>query len=437
MTEVSRSLSRWGRFGLLWGPQTLSVTARGLTTFALGVWVFEKTHSATLYTLLSVCALLPGLLATPFLGVLTDRLGPRRSLLLADGVGVLVGGAVALAFVFGLASPPLLYLLLTVDALAIAMHWPAYTALVTLVAPEDQLPRAAALMQLGYAGQGVLAPMLGGLLLNVVGVNGLVAVDVGTTLLALAAVFRLSVSWTPAVRGDTVWREVRAAVGIIRDRGLLGLAGYILATYLPGGLVLALATPLVLTLAPPSTLGVVLSIMGAGMLVGSVVASALARPEGGIRRLLAYDSLLAAAMLFAGVARTPVLIAVLGFVFLFGLGGLMAEEQAIWQLRVPVEAQGRVFAIRRMLTWASLPVSYGLAGPLADHLFEPAMTPGGRLATSLGAWMGTGPGRGIALLLVCGGLVKGLLVLWGARHVPLLEGRSASEGELLPGSDGS
>ena len=408
------SVSRWGRFGVLWSAQTISVTARGLTTFGLGVWLFEKTHSATLYTLLSVCALLPGLLAAPFFGVLSDRLGPRKSLLIADGGAVLVGALLSLSFVFGVASAPLLYGLLTLDALLIAMHWPAYTALVTQVAPSEQLPRAAALMQLGYAGQGVLAPAIAGVLLTLTGAGGLIAVDVVTSVLAVAVVWNLPALPVVASAGTRVWTEFMQAVRMIRERGLMRLAVYIIATYLPGGLVLALATPLVLTLAPPRTLGWVLSAMGSGMLVGSVVASGLAHPRNGIRRLLGYDGLLAAAMLLAGFARTPASIAVLGFCFLFGLGGMMAEEQAIWQIRIPLEAQGRVFAIRRVLTWSSLPLSYALAGLLSDHFFEPAMAGAGQISAWFGPYFGTGPGRGMALLLVCGGAVKTAVLLWGS-----------------------
>jgi MFS transporter, DHA3 family, macrolide efflux protein len=171
----------------------------------------------------------------------------------------------------------------------------------------------------------------------------------------------------------------------------------------------------VLTIAGPAALGLVLTVMGTGMLAGALVASGLARAEGGIRRLLRYDALLVIAMLSAGLATTPARVAAIGFVFLFGLAGMIAEEQAVWQVRVPVAAQGRVFALRRAITWASLPVSYAIAGPLADSIFTPAMSAGGALATSLGPIIGVGPGRGIALLLMCGGIVKGAVVLSGAR----------------------
>jgi hypothetical protein len=155
------------------------------------------------------------------------------------------------------------------------------------------------------------------------------------------------------------------------------------------------------------------------MLAGAVVASGLARAEGGIRRLLRYDVMLVVAMLAAGVATTPPRVAVIGFVFLFGLAGMMAEEQAVWQVRVPAAAQGRVFALRRAITWASLPVSYAIAGPLADSVFTPALSTGGALAVSLGPPFGAGPGRGIALLLMCAGVAKAVVVVAGWADIKL------------------
>jgi DHA3 family macrolide efflux protein-like MFS transporter len=410
-TEVSRG---WGRFTLLWAPQTLALTGRGLTTFAVGVWVYERTHSATLFALLEVSAILPGILAAPGIGWAVDRLGARRAMIMADLAAVFVVLALEAAFYWNVASPAVLYIILTLGAALTCLRWPAYTALVTLLAPPTQVARAAALMQIGYAGQQVVAPAVAGLLLGVIGVGGVIGLDLLISIVALLSLLLMPIA-TPSIRGGQVWNDIRDAWNVIRGHGLLRLAVYIIASYLPGGLVIALATPLVLTIAGPEALGFVMAAMGIGMLAGAVTASGLARPEGGIRRLLRYDAMLVAAMLAAGAATTAPRMAALGFVFLFGLAGIIAEEQAVWQVRVPVAAQGRVFALRRAITWASLPVSYALAGPLADHVFTPAMSPGGALAGWLGPVMGLGPGRGIALLFMCGGIVKGAVVLSGAR----------------------
>ena len=408
----------WGRFAAVWLPQTLALTGRGLTTFALGVWVYQRTQSATLFALLQVIAILPSIIAAPLIGWAVDRLGARRALLIADAAAVLIVVALEAAFLNDAASPALLYTILMIGGAVTCLAWPAYTALVTLLAPPAQIARAAALMQLGFAGQQVVAPAVAGLLFGLVGIGGIIAVDLVLSLVAVASLIVLRIE-TPVIR-DAHWKQdVRDAWRLIGDRGLFRLAAYILASYLPGGFVIALSTPLVLSIAGPEALGLVLTAMGAGMLAGALVASGLAKAEGGIRRLLRYDVMLVTAMLAAGVATTPARVAVLGFLFLFGLAGLMAEEQAVWQVRVPAAAQGRVFALRRAITWASLPISYAIAGPLADSVFTPALSAGGALAASVGSLFGTGPGRGIALLLMCAGVAKAAVVLAGSTDLKL------------------
>lgn len=408
----------WGRFSAIWLPQTLALTGRGLTTFALGVWVYQRTQSATLFALLQVIAILPSIVAAPLIGWAVDRLGARRALLLADGAAVLVVIALEAAFVNDVASPAMLYAILMVGGAMTCLAWPAYTALVTLLAPPEQLARAAGLMQLGFAGQQVIAPAIAGVLFGIVGIGGIIAVDLSLSAIAFLSLLLLPVT-TPAIRHGQWWQDIREAWRLIRESGLLRLALYILLTYLPGGFVIALSTPLVLSIAGPEALGLVLTAMGTGMVAGTLVASALAKPDGGVRRLLRYDVLLVIAMLSAGMATTPLRVAVIGFVFLFGLAAIMAEEQAVWQVRVPAAAQGRVFALRRAITWASLPVSYAIAGPLADSIFTPALSAGGALVESLGPVFGTGPGRGIALLLMCAGMAKAAVVIAASTDLKL------------------
>jgi len=408
----------WARFTAIWLPQTLALTGRGLTTFALGVWVYQRTQSATLFALLQVIAILPSIVAAPLIGWAVDRLGARRALLIADGGAMLVVIALEAAFVNDAATPALLYVILMIGGAVTCLAWPAYTTLVTLLAPASQLPRAAGLMQLGFAGQQVVAPALAGILFGVVGIGGIIAVDLCLSLAAFTSLLLLPIR-TPAIRDGEWWRDIREAWQMIGEAGLFRLAVYILLTYLPGGFVIALSTPLVLSIAGPQALGLVLTSMGVGMVAGTLVASALAKSEGGIRRLLRYDVLLVVAMLTAGIATTPARVALIGFVFLFGLAAILAEEQAVWQVRVPAAAQGRVFALRRAITWASLPISYAIAGPLADSVFTPALSAGGALVASVGPLFGTGPGRGIALLLMCAGVAKAAVVLWGSTDLKL------------------
>jgi hypothetical protein len=79
-------------------------------------------------------------------------------------------------------------------------------------------------------------------------------------------------------------------------------------------------------------------------------------------------------------------------------------SQVLWQVKVPPGLQGRTFSVRRMLAQMAIPIAYLSAGPLADRVFEPMLAVGGRLAGSVGAVIGTGPGRGIGFMFVLTGL---------------------------------
>jgi hypothetical protein len=66
-----------------------------------------------------------------------------------------------------------------------------------------------------------------------------------------------------------------------------------------------------------------------------------------------------------------------------------------------------------MIAQLVAPLSMVLAGPLADYVFEPAMSPEGVLADSLRWLVGTGPGAGMALMFVASALLGAMVALAG------------------------
>ena len=107
------------------------------------------------------------------------------------------------------------------------------------------------------------------------------------------------------------------------------------------------------------------------------------------------------------------------------------SNQAIWQAKVPPDLQGRVFSIRRLIAWFVSPLAMLVAGPLADKVLEPAMrNPQSFLASSLGWAIGTGPGRGMALLFIIGGGMAALIGISGYAFRVLREADT-----LLPDHD--
>ncbi len=84
---------------------------------------------------------------------------------------------------------------------------------------------------------------------------------------------------------------------------------------------------------------------------------------------------------------------------------------AIWQSKVAPDLQGRVLAVRPLVSSALTPLALLLSGFLADSVFEPAMQ--GELGRTLEPLLGTGDGRGYALLFVLAGLFTALTGLLG------------------------
>ena len=101
------------------------------------------------------------------------------------------------------------------------------------------------------------------------------------------------------------------------------------------------------------------------------------------------------------------------FLLTFLTPTINGSSQAIWQAKVAPDVQGRVFSARLLIAQISAPISMLIAGPLADRVFEPAMSSNGGLAPIFGALVGIGPGSGMALMFVISGMLASLTGLMG------------------------
>jgi len=89
---------------------------------------------------------------------------------------------------------------------------------------------------------------------------------------------------------------------------------------------------------------------------------------------------------------------------------------ALLQSRTVTSVHGRLFSVLDMLTGAIVPFAYLLVGPLADLVFEPLLLNNGGLASTVGLVLGTGRGRGMALMFFLAGCLLLGLTVWGLRH---------------------
>ena len=119
----------------------------GLTSFALGVWVFEQTGSATQFALIGLSAVLPRVVLSPLAGTVVDRWDRRQVMIVGDlgaGLSTLV---VALLLLVARLEIWHIYLLAGVSAAFGTLQWPAFAATTSLLVSKENLGRANGMVQ--------------------------------------------------------------------------------------------------------------------------------------------------------------------------------------------------------------------------------------------------------------------------------------------------
>jgi MFS family permease len=429
-------------FLTVWAGQLISLIGSGLTSFALGVWIFDQTGQATPFALTVLFGSLPGVLLAPLAGVAADRWNRRRIMILTDtGAAVLTA---LIAFVLFFSDGGLqvwhIYAVAVIGACLGTFQFAAYSPSVTMMVPPEQFGRASGLMQTGRAVQGIISPLLAGTLYAVIGLKGVVIIDFATYFFAIGALLLVHIPQPETRDRDqderrSVLKDAAFGWTYLKERTplLVMLFYYALVNFLLG-IMTVVVTPLILSFSGASVLGIIHMVGSAGMLVGSIVMSTWGGPKRKMNGVYAFIALFGVGFFFMGAQNSAVLIGLGMFVLLFSLPLAAGSSQVIWMRKVEPDIQGRVFATRGMLASAITPLAYLIAGPLADKVFGPWMSEGGALANLFGSWIGVGQERGIGLMLLLSGLLM-LAVTAAAYAYPRLRFVEDELPDVLPSAE--
>ncbi|GAA1681536.1 hypothetical protein GCM10009765_33330 [Fodinicola feengrottensis] len=426
---------RFSVFVTIWAGQFVSLIGSELTAYALGVWAYQRTGSATAFTLIMVFAQLPIVLLAPIAGAYVDRWDRRRTLIGANALAAAAVGTLAVLVATGHFQLWFIYPTIGLVAVANALHWPAFATVPRLTVPKAHLARAAGMVELSSAIAKTIAPSLATLLVGIFMLTGVLVSDLSSFLIAIAALLLVRIP-RPASAGrksTSIGADIREGWRYLVARpGLVRLLMFFLVNNLFVVFPLVLAVPLVASFAKGAVLAAIMSASAAGLIAGGVVMSVWGGPKIKVYGVIGAGATLGLSSVLAGLRPEPVLVAVALFCFSFAVPVLNGCSQAIWQVKVAPAVQGRIFALRRTVATATAPVGFLAAGPLADFVFEPLMKSGGGLSGSIGQLLGVGHGRGIGLEFVIFGIACVVVAIWGISSRPLT--RLESE---LPDETGS
>ncbi len=425
MSENSQDL--FHKFLLIWSGQFISIIGTGLTTFALGIYVYQLTGTASSYVFILICAFLPPMLLKPYGGILADRHDRRIMMVFGD-----LGSTLGLLFIFfmmlkGNIELWQIYPGIAVSSVFSAFQEPAYKALVTDLLTPGQYAKASGLMQLASSARYLLSPFLAGVLLSVLDIEYIFLIDISTLLIASFIVIHIRkvLGEVPVKQHEGNFiEELKAGLHeFSKNKGVFHL---VIATTLVlffVGLLEALFIPMMLNLASVKEAGISQSLCATGMIAGSLFIGVFGSKDKHIMML--SIALFLSGIFFAGLGFSSniFLITLTGFLFFATLPFINTPIEVLIRNNIDNQKQGRVWSIISTTTYTGSIIAFAVAGFLADRIFNPLLETGGLLSNPIGSLIGTGPGRGIALIFIISGAMITFisLLIWKNKTIKTLE----------------
>ena len=401
----------YSKFLILWSGDLISQIGGGLTSFGLGVYIFNRTGSASQMALVTLLGFLPTLILSVPAGVLADMYDRRMLMMIGDGCSALGILYILLMMLMGDAALWQICLGVFISSVFSSLLDPSYRATVTDILTEEEYTRASGLTSLAGSARYLVSPVIAGLLLGVFDIRLLLVIDICTFFITLAttAYVKKGITAGKARRDEKFfailsegWRGVYSRKGVL----LLIVVSSLISMYI--GVIQVLSEPLLLSFTDARTLGISETVCALGMLVTALITGIV-----GIRKVqaavLSISLTLAGAFMVGFSMRENVAsICTFGFLFFAMLPPANSCLDYLARSNIPNELQGRVWGFIGFISQLGYIPAYALSGVLADRI---------------GNSVGIGVGRGSARVICVAGimLMAASVILFFSRRIRNLE----------------
>lgn len=379
-----------------------------MTSFALGVYVFQKYGSAAAVSLVTLLAFLPTILLSPVGGVLADRFDRRLMMICGD-----LFSALGLVFILVNALQNNLELWMicvgvTISAIFVSLLEPAYKATITDLLTGDEYAKASGLVQLASAAKFLISPFLAGIILGFSDIRLILVIDISTIIITVLAVSIVRKGIVEKVVDKTAFhplRELKEGWDVVtKNKGIMELILLMAFVCFNVGFLQTLLSPMILSFADSKTLGIIESISAIGMLIGSVIIGALSIKKNFVNIMAISLLINGVFMALLGSTTDSKFIVVTGILFFATLPFVNTSADTLARLNIPNEVQGRAWGVIGVLSQLGYIIAYAISGLLADKVFCPLFVENGALAGNIGKLIGVGKGRGIGFMFIIAGV---------------------------------
>lgn len=224
MKTANRSGKGFSKFLLLWSGQLISAIGSGLTSFGLGIYIFQQTGQASAMALVTLLAFMPSLLLSPLAGVLADRYDRRLLMVLGDSLSATGLIFILICLLNGEAQLWQICIGVTISSVFSSLLDPAYKATVTDLLSEEQYTKASGFVQVAGSAKYLISPVIAGFLLVVSDVKLLLVIDICTFFVTVAVTLAVRSGLSPKSSGHAQpfirefkdgWRAVSGNRGVL------------------------------------------------------------------------------------------------------------------------------------------------------------------------------------------------------------------------------
>ena len=392
---------------VLWFGQTLSWTGSAMSFFAIGVWIFETTGRASALSTILFTVGIVGVVTGPFGGVLADRF-PRKQLIIS--FDLVIAFLMCVIGYFAI-NDKLTIAMLIPFALAFGIfeiaHWTTWSAFLGDVVKKQHVTKISALFESAEAFSVLLGPIGGALIYSYFGLSGVILVDLITCFIGIVTI-SLFKSEKQIKKTKLSFKNIysdlhEAYVWLKNQKGLLALVSILSISNFFWGFTTVLLPPIVLTFSDARGLGIIESTIGFAFLVGSIISLRYAEYLQGNIKLAIQCGLLGGISLIFGSLRPSIFLLCI-FGIISGVSGTVQYtiSSGAWLAITNSDIRGRALALRGTIAQMLRPIGVLIAGPLGDYL-EFSFYPDN--IELLSPIIGTGPGRGYALLFLLVGIL--------------------------------
>jgi MFS family permease len=349
----------------------------GLTKVALLWFVYQLTGSALKMTTVGVLQTLPPLLLGPLLGVYVDRLPKKPLMIWVDLLRTCLIPLIPLLYGLGVLTLTWLYVIVFLIAIVSTAFGPALASVVPALVQPTQLTAANALIQT-TAHIGVLVgPMIGGLMIALIGTQNVLYVDAATFLVSAVCLLLIrmplgAATFDTPTPVTTIGEDLLAGIRFIQRPTILTLF-LTTALYMLGTSSFILLLPVFATVhwgASPVWLGWLWSAWGAGMLLTSAQLTLVKQREIGERLQLLVGALTLSGVAISGLSLLHSPLMALVLVPVVGVSSALFTP-LLWSLlqeMTPHHLLGRVMTMMNTAAMAASTVGMTICGWATDTL---------------------------------------------------------------------